>query len=350
MANKVKVLLLSASPKNLSGINSEEEFRVIQEVLPNEKFAVDYPGNVRVSNLHKVFFESQPQIVHFSGHGDPEGLVLEDDSGKPQVVPRKHLADLFKEFNNIIQVVCLSACFSEEQATAIYEHIDCVVGMKDEFTGSAAVKFARGFYRALGHGEPYTRAFRFGVNAIGLDGIEETKIPQPKIRRDSTVFTSAFVTSTLASSEETMNSASPSNSNPASQSMNISGGNISGQVAQAGRDVTQTQYQNQDSSQKQLTTVEVIQIIGQIEALLKNSTLPDEQRNKAIIHLEAVKEEAEAEEPDKEYAAKSLQKATKVLKDTNETIDAGKNLWSSVEPILKNLLPWLGVASHLLGI
>lgn len=345
MANKVKILLLSASPNDLSDISSDEEFRAIREVLPQDKFEIDNRGAVRISDLQAIFLDSNPQIVHFSGHGGLDGLVLEDDNRHLQIVPIRHLANLFKEFNSIIQLVCLSACFSENQATAIYEHIDCVVGMNDELTGSAAVKFARGFYRALGRSELCSKAFRLGVNEIGLDGIEETKIPQPKIRRDSTV-----IASTLASSEETMNSASPSNPSPSSQSINISGGNISGQVAQAGRDVTQTQYQNQDGSQKQLTAAEVIQIIGQIEALLKNSALPDEQRNKAIIHLEAVKEEAEAEEPDKEYAAKSLQKATKVLKDTNETIDAGKNLWSSVEPILKNLLPWLGVASHLLGI
>lgn len=137
-----------------------------------------------------------------------------------------------------------------------------------------------------------------------------------------------------------------------SQSLSISGSQLSGgaQIGQAGRDSYQNQQISQGESEKQLTSADVLELMAKLEGLLKESALPNDQKEKAIKHLEAAKEEAKEDEPDKEYTAKSLQKATKVLKDAGETVDAGQGLWKKVEPIMSALLPWLGVVPHFFGL
>lgn len=136
-----------------------------------------------------------------------------------------------------------------------------------------------------------------------------------------------------------------------SQSMNFSGGQISGaQIGQAGRDLTQTQQNHQGGSEKQLTSADAVKLLSQLEELLKGSALPEAQKEKAIKHLETAKEEAKEEEPDKEYAAKSLQKVAKILKGADETVNAGQGLWKKAVPIVTNLLPWLGIAAHFFGL
>ncbi|MEM6252850.1 MAG: hypothetical protein AAF821_08005 [Cyanobacteria bacterium P01_D01_bin.156] len=138
----------------------------------------------------------------------------------------------------------------------------------------------------------------------------------------------------------------------APQSIHISGGQISNvQIGGlAGRDqtVTQTQQVGADTSGSPLSQADVIDLISQLEQLFSNSVLPDSQKTKAIQHLETVKEEAQAEEPDKEFAAKRLQRATKVLKEAGETVEAGTSLWQKVKPILETISPWLGVATSFL--
>ena len=134
------------------------------------------------------------------------------------------------------------------------------------------------------------------------------------------------------------------------QSITIGGSNISGHVGQAGENLTQIQYQNQGESTKQLTPAEVVQLITQVETLLRGSALPNDQKDKAMTHLESVRDEVDSEEPDKQFAAKSLQKVTKLLKETNETVGAGQELWNKVAPILKQISPWLGVGVHFLGL
>jgi len=135
-----------------------------------------------------------------------------------------------------------------------------------------------------------------------------------------------------------------------SQSLSIGGssqqsGNVQLGAAQAGRDSVQTQTQQNDQSQAPaLTPDDVVALIGQIEALFRQSALPEAQKNKAIQHLDTAKEEVQAEEPDKDFAAKNLQRATKILKEAGEAAEAGRGLLQTVSPLVAKLGPWLGVA------
>lgn len=134
-----------------------------------------------------------------------------------------------------------------------------------------------------------------------------------------------------------------------SQSINISGGQLSNvQIGgMAGQDLTvsQTQQIGTDGKDAQLTQDDVVELITQLEALLQSSELPDQQSTKALRHLETAKEEVQNKEPDKDYAAKSLKKATTVLKEAGETVSAGSSLWNKIKPIVEKVTPWLGVAS-----
>lgn len=134
-----------------------------------------------------------------------------------------------------------------------------------------------------------------------------------------------------------------------SQSINISGGQNSniqiGGVARQDQTVNQTQQMGTAEGAAQLTQTDVVDFITQLETLLKNAGLPEQQSTKALRHLETAKEEVQAKEPDKDYAAKSLKKATTVLKEASETVSAGSNLWNKIKPIAEKITPWLGVAS-----
>ncbi len=134
--------------------------------------------------------------------------------------------------------------------------------------------------------------------------------------------------------------------NHPTQSINFSGGQLTGvQVGQAGRDLNQTQHNIQGSEEKQLTPAEVVDLIAQIEALFRSSDLPEEQKAKALKHLEMVKEETQTTEPDKDFAMKNLQRAMQVMQDADKTIGAGQGIWQKVQPVVTQLAPWFGLAA-----
>ncbi|MBD2254942.1 hypothetical protein [Nostoc parmelioides] len=130
------------------------------------------------------------------------------------------------------------------------------------------------------------------------------------------------------------------------QSISISGSSLSNnQIGQAGRDQTQTQQIIQSSTAPSLSQEKVLALLADLENLIKNTSIPQNQQEKALRYLSVAKEEAQTENPDKQFTADSLKKVAGVLKETNETIETGQKIWGKIQPILKQLLPWLGVAS-----
>jgi|688.fasta_scaffold33237_7 hypothetical protein len=121
------------------------------------------------------------------------------------------------------------------------------------------------------------------------------------------------------------------------------------QIGIAGKNLSQNQHIVKKELEKQLSTTEVLEIVMQVEILLRSSNLDEKQKQKILKHLDSVKEEAKDEEPDKDFAAKSLQRATKVLKSASETVDAGSGLWERIQAIVTKLIPWLGVSKNFFG-
>ncbi len=185
-----KILILTANPKNSDKLRLDEEVREIQEGLQRsrsrDQFEIIAKWAVRPDDLRRALLDHEPHIVHFSGHGvGTKGLVLENNVGQMQLVSAPSLARLFKLFKEKVECVLLNACYSEVQAAAIHQHIDCVIGMNQAIGDRAAIEFAVGFYDGLGAGRGYSDAFEFGVSAIDLEGIPETATPQLKQRHPS---------------------------------------------------------------------------------------------------------------------------------------------------------------------
>lgn len=176
------ILILAANPTGTSALRLHEEVREIDTVLQRAKkrecFDLKYCWHERFQDIYQSLLDFKPQIVHFSGHGTGDnGLALEDETGQMQLVDTIALAGLFELFASRVECVVLNACYSEVQASAIAQHIPHVIGMNKEIGDKAAIKFATGFYSALGAGESVEFAYKLGCNVIQLDGIPEHLTP-----------------------------------------------------------------------------------------------------------------------------------------------------------------------------
>lgn len=175
MTRKTAVLVLAANPKDTPSLRLDHEVREIQSGLlrnGSRVFQIRQDWAVRSRDVRRALLEHRPRIVHFCGHGTgEEGLVFEDDGGTSQIVSTSAIAGLFALFSQHVKCVVLNACFSESQAKAIAQNVECVVGMNRAIADHAAIEFAIGFYDAIAAGEEYDIAFRFGCNAIELAGL-----------------------------------------------------------------------------------------------------------------------------------------------------------------------------------
>ena len=183
------ILFLAANPKDTNRLRLDEEIRDIQERLKtaSNRANIDFRQQMatRPGDLRQALLREKPQIVHFSGHGETEGILLENDAGMAHLVSPDALAELFGLAAKTapIQCVVLNACYSEAQAEAIAAHIPFVIGMNNAIGDSSAVKFAIGFYDAIGAGQTVEDAYQFGCNALRMENLPGDLTPVLRRKR-----------------------------------------------------------------------------------------------------------------------------------------------------------------------
>jgi len=106
-------------------------------------------------------------------------------------------------------------------------------------------------------------------------------------------------------------------------------------------------YQNDSKS---LDPQDIIELIDDIQSILKGSDLPGELKTKCNRNLQCFKEEVQEEVPDKDYAAHTLQKVIHVLQETKQNESFNFHLKERLQPMITRIVPWLGEAKKFLKI
>ncbi len=184
----IRVLFLAANPAETTRLRLDREIQAIERALQagglHDRFDLQQVWAVGPEEIQDSLLRHRPDIVHFSGHGEAGGLILERPSssaqrgaGSPALAPVPPpsdpihtLAELFALARGSIRCVVLNACHSEAQAQGIAQHIDCAVGMSTELDDMAAIGFAWAFYHALGQGESVRKAFALACLQAKLAG------------------------------------------------------------------------------------------------------------------------------------------------------------------------------------
>ncbi|HEX2013844.1 MAG TPA: hypothetical protein VLA68_01330 [Nitrososphaera sp.] len=191
----LKVLFLSATPPEASRIEVEKEYKNVREVVRFSRYRdqidLERLGEVSSDEFDNFVMEYEPTILHFSGHGSSEGVMIFQDSleekGRSQI---GDVADLFRILSNDkfsspdsnIRCVVLNACYSEMQAEAISKYVECVIGMSNAITDEAALAFSESFYLGIAAGKSLQTAFELGKNEVARRGIPGQDIPHLKSR------------------------------------------------------------------------------------------------------------------------------------------------------------------------
>lgn len=177
----IKILFLGASPIDEIRLRIDEEVRDIENGLKmatlREKFELKSQWAITTKTLQQSMLDENPTIVHFSGHGDVDGIAVEDSIGNAKLIDTAALGGLFELFSDSIRCVILNSCYSESQAVEISKHVPYVIGMKDSIDDKAALAFSVGFYTALGAGKDIEFAYKMGKVAISLEGIAGDDLP-----------------------------------------------------------------------------------------------------------------------------------------------------------------------------
>lgn len=185
---KKTILFLASMPSEEAKLQLEKEFTKIHSKLQNKTDIYELKAEwaIKPGDLHAAILKHRPYVIHFSGHGigtnatEESGLLLEDRTGKAQLVSTDALENMFRIFSRKIdiQIVVLNACYSKKQVESIKNHIPYVIGMKSSVEDETAIVFSTAFYGALVEDEEDVKfAFDLAVSAIQLEGLDDDNVP-----------------------------------------------------------------------------------------------------------------------------------------------------------------------------
>ena len=173
-----KILFLSSVPGDQPRIDTNEEYRMIDEAVRNH-FQLRARLAARPEDMIFSLAEEKPRVLHFSGHGEgAKGLVFQKDGGKSARFSAKALKALLGEesLTASVSLAVLSACTSVAQAKAFARRGLDVVAMQWEVLDEVAREFAGAFYRLLCNLAP-EKAFGAALAVLKGRGIKEADTP-----------------------------------------------------------------------------------------------------------------------------------------------------------------------------
>lgn len=134
---------------------------------------------VRTDDLLQAINETNPTIIHFSGHGSMSGnIVLQNPDGTPKLLTPDTISQAIATVSDGVRLIFFNACYSEAQAKSIINHIDVAIGMSDSIRDDTACIFAAQFYSSLGFGLSVEQAFNQAKAELILESLPGEDIPK----------------------------------------------------------------------------------------------------------------------------------------------------------------------------
>lgn len=185
----ITVLFMAANPSDTPQLRLDEEARSIQKKIRLSEYraSIKFESRwaTRSSDILQAINETNPTIVHFSGHGEKNGdLALLNPDGSTKVVTKEAITMAMSTASDTIRLVVFNACFSESQAISVVEHIEVAIGMSDSIRDDTACTFAAQLYSSIGFGLSLQTSFDQAVAELLLEDIPGESIPQIFSRQD----------------------------------------------------------------------------------------------------------------------------------------------------------------------
>lgn len=170
----------AADPYPLLALDTEH--RAILDALTRarlrERYELRCSPAVTFPRLIHDLDDQAPRIVHFAGHGDPDGaLILRTDAGDNHTLKFDELRQLFAMQRVRPALVVFATCYSRELAATVAPHVDHAIGFDGPLDDRVAPVFSAVLYERLAAHDPpdVPRAFRLARLAAVSAGYPEVQ-------------------------------------------------------------------------------------------------------------------------------------------------------------------------------
>jgi CHAT domain-containing protein len=172
-------------------LRTEAEVRGVQQALRGSKYRdlveVTPRPAASAQDLLDAINDIRPHVVHFSGHGWSDGLVMDNgsvDTPKGQELDFELLAKLLAATTTPPTLLVLNACETLGGADLLLPAVPVVVAMSDTIADVAASVFASQFYAAIASAQTVGVALAQAKVAMEIAQLDDAELPEAIARDD----------------------------------------------------------------------------------------------------------------------------------------------------------------------
>lgn len=190
---KLRVLYFTSTPDLGRPLRVDAEVSAVQRAVEAAKYRhsidlVYLPAPTPRDFVDRIN-SKRPHVVHFSGHGDSEGLHF-DNGSMEDPAPEPMTFDVMARFLSATtsppKLLIMNSCRSLEGADLLLEAVPMLIGVADSLDDVAGAIFATQFYSAIANGLSVGHAFEQGRTAIrhALMIDDDAHLPNLSCRND----------------------------------------------------------------------------------------------------------------------------------------------------------------------
>jgi len=187
---KLVVLFLTSSPDPNYPLRVDAEIRKVQEAIRGsiyrDNVQIAYKPAADISSILEGLNDLRPQIVHFSGHGDHDGVVADTggafqnsvDASNSTLISYDLLAKALAATDSPPVVLLLNSCWGSKGEKALKPVVKFLISMNRPISDLAAMAFAPKFYAAIASGQSVKAAFEQAKIAVEVASISDAATPE----------------------------------------------------------------------------------------------------------------------------------------------------------------------------
>jgi hypothetical protein len=169
-----KLLIITSEPLDQPRVDVEDEVQTIKNLakewnlkskFENSKYTinVEHRGRVTDAELSDIFRDQSVDILHFVGHGSPDGIVVRDRRGESEVSDFSYLESVLGNCKPRFSLVFFNTCFSRDLAELFKKYAQYTIGCKDKTDDNIAKSVAEHFYDFLFQKWEYESSYNFAL-------------------------------------------------------------------------------------------------------------------------------------------------------------------------------------------
>ncbi|MEZ4434382.1 MAG: TIR domain-containing protein [bacterium] len=164
-ARPLRVLFLADDPRRDDRAALTTEARRIEQAIRSNQardaITIAPRFALRYQDLVTAITEVEPDLVHFAGTGDVDGIrFVDENTGKHVPISARGLAGVMSLADGTVRGVILNASHSARLAADVVTEVEFAIGMTGEVSEAASLDFAGAFYGAIARGRSVAAAVK----------------------------------------------------------------------------------------------------------------------------------------------------------------------------------------------